>query len=58
MNKMIKNLESLTENRKLLENLNPRIETKIAVKKIINNKYETQTKTYAQLNSKLNIQKY
>ncbi len=47
-----KNLE------KLAEILNPRIETKIAVKKIINSKYSPQTKTYTQINSKINIPKY
>ncbi len=40
------------------ENLNSKIETKIAVKKIINTKYFPSEKTYAQMNSELNIQKY
>ncbi len=47
-----KNLE------KLAEILNPRIETKIVVGKIIKSKYLPQTKIYTQINSKLNIPKY
>lgn len=43
---------------KNLENLNPRIETKIAVKKIINGKYNPQSKSYIQINPQLNILKY
>ncbi len=53
------NEETIKLYRKLLENLNPRIETKIAVKKIINSKYAPQSeKTYKKINSKLNIPKY
>lgn len=53
---MKKNLIQKTE--EFLEILNPRIETKIAVKKIINTKYLPSEKIYAQINSKLNIPKY
>ncbi len=41
-----------------LKNLDSRIETKIAVGKVMNSKYSSQTKIYAQINSQLNILKY
>ncbi len=43
---------------KFLENLAPRIETKIVVRKIMNSKYSPSEKIYTQINQELNIKKY